>query len=172
MAEEIETKILEVNPRVIRGLLKGAGGKRVMRMNKQTSLFFETRDSRKRGVLRLRQQNKKQFMTIKSHYKVIGGHKVAREYETEVSDIDTLEKGLKVLGFKKIGHIEAMREDWTIFGCMASIMRLPGTLWYVEIEGTGEKIEKIIKLLGYSKKDYYPRPVYKKYGIRSMFLKF
>ena len=172
MAKEIEVKILEIDPKKVRDTIKSKGAKLVMPKNKQINLFYAYKDSQKAGTIRLRKNILGYTLTFKSKLKFNKGHKIMDEFETKIEDFDTVKKGLECLKFKLVGGTEAIREDWKLYNCLVSIVRLPKIPTYVEIEGTKKNILRVAKMLGYTEKDYYPTMIYKKYGIKTKFLKF
>jgi len=171
--KEIEVKILEINPEKIRKILKKHRANIVMPKNLQINEFYKNAETKKSGVtLRLRKNILGNTIAIKSKLRFVKGHKVMHEYETKIEDFEKMKKAVELLGFKQIGAVEAMREDWKFNGCLVSIVKLPNIPIYVEIEGTKSAILKIAKLFGYSEKDYYPKIIYEKYNIKTRFWRF
>jgi predicted adenylyl cyclase CyaB len=167
MVKEVEVKILEINPYRLRKILKKNNSKLVMEKNLQGNYFYSTSEIEKKGIIRLRTNLDEQTISIKSKIKFVRGHKVMNEFETKVGDIKQIIKGLEMLGFKQTGCVEAIREDWKLYGCLVSLVKMPKIPYYVEIEGSKDNILKVAKLLGYSEEDYYPEMIY----IKSMELR-
>lgn len=170
--KEIEVKILEINPQKIREALKKKKAKLVMLKNKQENLFYANPEIEKFGIIRLRKNIFGSTIAFKSKLRFSKGYKVMNEYETEIKDFTKVRKGLELIGLKQIGCIEAIREDWRLYGCLISIVKLPKIPIYLEIEGKKKDILKISKLFSYTEKDYYPKLIYDKYNIKTKFLKF
>lgn len=93
--------------------------------------------------LRLRNANNKYFITYKSwHFNENGKSTHCDEYETEVSDIDQLEKIFKVLNLKSIAIVDKLRKIWIYKDYEISVDLVKGLGDFVEIEYCG-KDEKI-----------------------------
>ena len=172
MAKEIEVKILEINLKKLKNILKDKKAKLVMKSNLQGNYFYSIPEIEDKGVIRLRKDNGGQTIAIKSKLKFSNGHKITKEFETKVENIKEIIAGLEILGFKEIGCVELIREDWKLNKCIISLVKMPKIPYYVEIEGTKKNILTVAKLFGYSEKDYYPEMIYAKYGIKTKFLRF
>ena len=170
--KEIEVKILEINPKKLREILKRKKAKLIMPKNKQGNYFYSNSEIEKKGVIRLRTNISGQTITIKSKLEFSKGHKIMKEFETKVENIKEIMKGFEMLGLKQIGCVEVIREDLKLYNCLISLVKMPKIPYYVEIEGTKKNILKVTKLFGYSKKDYHPELIYGKYKIKTKFLKF
>jgi adenylate cyclase class 2 len=165
--KEIEVKILNVDANRIRNILKRNKAKLIMPKNKQTNAFFGNKLTKKHGVIRLRKNILGNMLTFKSKLKVVRGHKVMDEYSVKIDNFENAKKGLELAGLKQFGWAEVIRDDWKLEGCLVSIMTFPKIPTYVEIEGSEKNISKVAKLLGYSKKEYYPRSILNKYKLKA-----
>jgi len=172
MAKEVEVKILEINVKKLKQILKENKADLVMKKNLQKNYFYSSPEIEKKGVIRLRTNINGQTIAIKSKLKFSKGHKIIKEFETKIESAKEVMMGLEMLGFKQIGCVEVIREDWKLFNCLISLVRMPKIPYYVEIEGNKDNILKVAKLFGYSEADYYPKIIYDKYGIKTKFLRF
>ncbi len=152
---EIEIKILEIDPNKIRRILRLNKAKFIKKVL-QKNIIYENPYTKSKGLaVRIRREGKYTNFTVKSKVQFIKGHKIRREYETEITDFKALEKILELIGLKRSSYAEAKREYWQLFGCSIEIMKMPKIPVFIEIEGAKKNILKIVKLLGYSEKDYF-----------------
>lgn len=172
MGKEIEVKILEISPKKLREILREKRADLLMKKNLQGNYFYSSPEIEKKGIIRLRTNINGQTIAIKSKLKFSKGHKVMNEFETKVDNAEEIMKGLEMLGLKKIGCVEVIREDWKLYHCLISLVKMPKIPYYVEIEGSKQNILKVARLFGYSEADYHPEIIYKKYGINTKFLRF
>jgi adenylate cyclase class IV len=154
--KEIEAKFLEIDIKSIRKKIKAAGGKKIHSLMMYKRYAFSLPDSTKKGYARVRQENKKVTMTIKTYD---ANSKYANESEIELKS--TLEEGrelLLVAGFNQKAYQESLREKWSIDGCNElCIDCIPGLPTYLEIECSNEtNLKKVAKLLDFdlSKAEY------------------
>ena len=164
MVKEVEVKILEINPDKIRIILKKNHAKILMKKGIQESHIYMSPQIKGKGFIRLRKDSLGERITIKSKMKKMRGHKVADEFETSVEDINILAQGLEILGFNKLKDYKSYREDWKFNNCIISLIKYPRIPYYLEIEGSEEKILKVAKLFGYSKKDYCSKSILEIYN--------
>lgn len=172
MAKEVEVKILEVNPKEIKKILKKNKAKLIMKKNLQKSHLYQSAETKDKGIIRLRKDSIGERIAIKTKLKVINGLKVLDEFETAVKNINVLKNGLEILGFKQIGCTESIREDWGLYSCVISLIKLPRVPYYVEIEGSQKNILKVARLFGYSEKDYCVKSVLDIYDIKNKNIRF
>jgi adenylate cyclase class 2 len=122
-------------------------------------------DSR-RAVLRLRKVGDRTLLTYKERIGNDLDVKHKMEFETEVSDVDAMEKIIEMLGYKLSVVYEKRRRTWHLGKVEVVLDELPFGL-YMEIEGTLKNIAKAEKLLGIQKLESeirgYPR-LTAKYG--------
>lgn len=157
---EKEIKILNINPNKIRMILKKNKAKLIMKKHVQKTVLFET----KKGVIRLRKSGDISKIAVKSNFRIVKNHKHLNEYETEIEDIEIMEKGLKDSGLKRIAKRTSDREDWSLHGCIVSLNKYRDIPAYLELEGNPKNIEHVARILGYSKKDYNPHSLFQLYG--------
>lgn len=103
----------------------------------------------KEGIfMRTREEGKKSTFTVKVK-KDDSKYFHREEYEVEISDARKVAEMLSVLGFSNQRIFEKYRQEWTLKGRNASIFfdTLPILGGFLEIEGTKQAIEKIIKEL-------------------------
>jgi adenylate cyclase, class 2 len=100
----------------------------------------------RRAVLRLRKTGESTKLTYKE--RLSNGldvkHKI--EFETQVSDVDAMEKIIGVLGYRLSVVYEKRRSTWHLNDVEVVLDELPFGL-YMEIEGTLKNIAKAEKLL-------------------------
>ena len=173
MNKEIEIKILEINPNKIKKILKKNKAKFIKRVL-QKNVVYDNAYTKSKGVtVRLRKEGKEVSFTIKSPKKVVRGHKVREEYETNLENFEVGEKMLIGMGLKKIAETEAKREYYKWDKCSVEIVKMPKIPVFLEIEGLEKDIAKVVKKLDYSKKDYfsgYP-PVHYKISFKKLVFK-
>lgn len=155
MSKEIEAKFLEVNLNDLRKKIKSIGGKRVHPLMLYRRYVFNLFDTTKNGFARIRQENGKVTMTIKTY----DASKFATETEVELKS--TLEEAKLFMinsGFVQKAYQETLREKWKVDGCPEiAIDTVPGIPTYVELEcKTLADIKRVAKQLDldYSKAEY------------------
>jgi len=145
--KEIEAKFLDIDIKDIRKKIKQAGGKKIHSLMMYRRYAFILPTPTKKGYARVRLENKKVTMTIKTYDPE---SKYANETEVELKS--TLEEGRDLLaagGFVQKAYHETLREKWSIDGCSElCIDCIPGIPTYLEIECSSEaNIKKVAKLL-------------------------
>jgi len=146
--KEIEAKFLDIDIKDIRKKIKQAGGKKIHSMMMYKRYVFRLPDPTKKGYARVRYENKKVTMTIKTYDPE---SKYANETEVELKS--SLEEGKELLvagGFIQKSYQETLREKWSIDGCSElCIDSIPGIPTYLEIECPSEaNVKKVAKQLG------------------------
>ncbi len=160
--KETEVKILNVDEKEIENILLKFGAEQIFN-DEITTQFFDFEDSRitkAKNVLRLREDGKRLLLTFK---KILSKQsaKEAEEYEVEVSDLQTLKKILESLGLSETGNIQKHRTSYRLnhirFDIDTYEKELSCVPTYLEIEAENiELIYKYAELLGYSAKDCLP----------------
>jgi len=168
---EIEVKILNVNSKSIRKILKKNGAKFVKKVFQQNFRYYNAYTKRSHITVRVRKEDEIAILTVKANKKVINGHKVMDEYETLV-DYKNIIPILKTLGFKEFALTEIKREYWKIRHCSVEFCIVPTIPEFMEIEGAPKDIDCVAKMLGYSKKDYVVNEMHKHYPIKTKYLRF
>ena len=93
-------------------------------------------------ALRLRRQRsgdqEKILLTYKGA-KEKDNFKKRQELEVEISDLDSAEKLLSAIGYKRALTVEKRRRIWRLSGCTVALDELPLLGSFVEIEGPDDK---------------------------------
>jgi adenylate cyclase class 2 len=155
MGKEIEAKFLEVDAKEVRKNIIDIGGKLVHPLMLYKRYAFFLINKRQKGYARVRQENGKVTMTIKTYDE----SKYANEYEVELNNsLEEAKEFMVSAGFKIKAYQETLREKWSIAGCSEIVIdTVPGIPTYVELEcNSEENIKKLAKKLGldYSKANY------------------
>jgi predicted adenylyl cyclase CyaB len=161
---EVEIKILNIDPKEIRKLLKQHKAKLVKKVLQGNTHYKNDYAKKHKVTVRLREEGKRGVLTVKTDKTVVNGHKVQDEYETPI-DPKIAKKMLGLLGFKLRRITEMKREYYRLGGCSVEICELPRLPIYLEIEGPASSIKKVAKLLGYSEKDYVAKNAFEIYSI-------
>jgi adenylate cyclase class 2 len=111
----------------------------------QSDILFDDADATliaSDQCLRIRSQSigdsNRFFLTYKGA-KEESDFKKRREIEVEITEAETAQKLLSVLGYKRIQVIEKKRRLWRLGGCSVALDRLPLLGTFVEIEGPNEE---------------------------------
>jgi predicted adenylyl cyclase CyaB len=168
MAKEIEVKILNVDPVKLKKQLSVLGAKHVKNVLQRNEIFKS--DAHPNVMLRLRyettldeKKEKKIIFTTKGDRKIVNGLANVDEYECTIQDVAPFKGMFKLLGFK-LKHIRELRRDYyQLEGCTVEICEVPTIPIFIELEGTEQSIAKVAQLLGYSKKSFDARGLYKIY---------
>jgi adenylate cyclase class 2 len=107
------------------------------------------------AVLRLRKIGDRTILTYKEPVKKDSDFKHRIEHETDVRDVEAMEKIIQALGYKLSVVYEKHRKTWHFRDVEIVLDELPFGL-YMEIEGEVEAIEKAEKELGI--RDLMPEP--------------
>ena len=155
MGKEIEAKFLEVDAKELRKNIIDIGGKLVHPLMLYKRYAFFLINKKQKGYARVRQENGKVTMTIKTYDE----SKYANEYEVELNNsLEEAKEFMVSAGFKIKAYQETLREKWSIAGCSEIVIdTVPGIPTYVELEcNSEENIKKLAKKLDldYSKANY------------------
>jgi adenylate cyclase class 2 len=155
MGKEIEAKFLEVDAKEVRKNIINIGGKLVHPLMLYKRYAFFLINKKQKGYARVRQENGKVTMTIKTYDE----SKYANEYEVELNNsLEEAKEFMVSAGFIIKAYQETLREKWSITGCSEIVIdTVPGIPTYVELEcNSEENIKKLAKKLGldYSKANY------------------
>ena len=155
MGKEIEAKFLEVDAKEVRKNIIDIGGKLVHPLMLYKRYAFFLINKKQKGYARVRQENGKVTMTIKTYDE----SKYANEYEVELNNsLEEAKEFMVSAGFIIKAYQETLREKWSIAGCSEIVIdTVPGIPTYVELEcNSEENIKKLAKKLGldYSKANY------------------
>ncbi|PID31471.1 adenylate cyclase [Candidatus Saccharibacteria bacterium] len=145
---EIEAKILNINPIEIRQKLLDLGAKKIGQYDFRRYVF-DTIPAASNRWIRLRSNGALTTMTVKEiEADTVDGTK---EWEVDVSDMDTALIILEKIGLKPRGYQENKREEYDLDGSQITIDFWPKLKPYIEIESQKPAdITKIAKRLGYS----------------------
>lgn len=152
--EEIEAKVLEIEPDSVRNQLQEHGAEQLF-ADEVRSLFFDYPDGRieENGSLRLRQRGEDAFITLKQDVSREDA-KVMEETEFYVDNADAAQAFLEQLGLEKIHESSKYRETWEKGDVLYVIDRYPGVPPLLEIEAPSlDALEQAYEELGYSMDD-------------------
>ncbi|MBU0536189.1 MAG: CYTH domain-containing protein, partial [Nanoarchaeota archaeon] len=124
---EAEVKILEIDRKDIEKKLLSTGAKKVFD-DEIDAFFFDFDDSRIKkdhNHLRLRKEGDKATLTFKVHLSNKGA-KVCEEYETEVSDFDSMKSILESIGLKVFRRMVKNRISYKLEGVSFEIDKYKG----------------------------------------------
>lgn len=159
--QEIEVKILEVDPQKVAKALAKLGAQKVFDGDIET-LFIDTEDGeihKSRDVLRLRKEGSKTELTYKE-VKFGEKSKVAEEHTVEVSDCDETLKILQLAGLSVKQRMNKHRVSYKTADARFDIDTYRGEFSFIpplmEIEAAEDAIEKYAKQLGYEHKQCLP----------------
>jgi len=187
--EEIEVKILDIAREAVEARLKDAGARLVFD-GEIDAMFFDFPDgsiAAARDLLRLRREGDRVKLTYKGYVEgnpndetrmtnvvsgdtipncgssghVPGHAKVRREFETEVSDFETMRTILERLGLHPVRTVTKHRTTYELPGVRFALDRHTGELAYIpefiEIEvDDRETLEHYTQLLGFTSADWRP----------------
>jgi adenylate cyclase, class 2 len=143
-------------PEETRGVLAGIGATPVRPRHFEDNLLFDDhrRSLRSSGrVLRLRRNDQGACMTVKGPKQELQGVKARPEEEFGVSDFDTAEHALRLLGYEPVFRYQKYREVWRWQDVEIVLDETPvGT--FLEIEGPLATIHAAARALGRSPDDY------------------
>ncbi len=162
---EIEVKILGVNPKEIKKKLKKLGARTVFenRLIHARCYDFPDKSVRKSGDhIRLRKVGKKVEITFK-HLKARRKYKNNEEVDVPVDDFNAMHKFFLRMGLVKYADYRKKRSRYTIGKYQYEIDKYPGIPHFVEVEVKSndvkkavKELEKAVKLLGYTMADTKP----------------
>ena len=101
--------------------------------------------------------------------------KIVEETEITVSDFETTEKILTLLGLQSYRYMEKKRTSYTLNGIHIEIEECPHIPVYAEFEGTQKTIPPLVEELGYSMDETTNMTngeIYKQYGLDPMYQTF
>lgn len=101
----------------------------------------------RRAVLRLRKVGNTSLLTYKESIRNDTDVKHRIEFETEVSDVDAMEKIIGMLGYRLSIVYEKRRRTWHLGNAEIVLDELPFGL-FMEIEGSRKAIAQVERLLG------------------------
>jgi len=154
MNTEIEAKLKVDSLESVESQLQTLGAQ-FIEQHHQIDYYFDDEKSsfaKNNKCLRLRLQSiendKTAFLTYKGP-KQEDDFKKRLEIEIQVSDVESAENLLSVLGYKSKLVIEKKRKIWQLCSCFVALDNLPSLGCFVEIEGPdNSKIAEVQKKLG------------------------
>ncbi len=152
---EIETKILDVQPRSLTAKLKKLGAKETLKTRLIVDWFGPkglTHAGDDPWFMRVRTGSGKTEITWKAHSKVLGASRSHKEINVGVSGHQQACALLEAIGLENYAHQEKDRTSWTLKNWKFDLDRYPQMPAYLEIESGSEKsVQAAIKLLGLQK---------------------
>ena len=146
---EVEIKLLGVDFPKAKKQIMALGGKQIHAEVFQRTARFDTLNDdleKQKTFLRVRTGAKSVITLKEKRGEKTSDYKNSLELETEVGDASIVEEILRHLGYNKEIIMEKYREDYELKGAIVSFDRLPfGN--FVEVEGSPDQIEEVIKLL-------------------------
>ena len=145
MKPEIEAKFLNVDHEALRVKLRELGAKcvvpeRLMRRNMFDYPDGRLRTSRRRKILRLRDEGDRVTLTYKEDNT---DSKYSKEVETTVGDFEIAAQLLQTIGLERYGVIEQRRETWHFGDVEVLLDEWPWIDPFIEIEGPSESAVKL-----------------------------
>ncbi len=152
MAQEIETKVLDIDMVAVKNKLAELGAQKIQ----ETRLFVDWYQTKgeKEGTanwfLRIRSNSEgKHEVTWKGDPKTIGIAKIRREISFLVEEPQKVADLFSEIGLEKYGHQEKDRVTFAFKDWQFDIDQYPGAPAFLEIEGKNEEhLKEGMKLLG------------------------
>lgn len=158
MSLEVEIK-LRVPGSVpsMRQTIREAGFRLRRRRVLERNVLFDTPDLQLRNagmMLRLREAGRKRALTWKGR-SVPGPYKSREELETEINDVNTMERILAKLGYERTFAYDKFREEYSEPGGQ-DLLTLDETPIgnFIELEGAPDWIDGTAALLGFEREEY------------------
>lgn len=150
MQTEFEVRILEINHEEMVKKLESLGAE-LKFSALQERLVYDLKPKSDHKWIRLRTNGKKTTLTIKDlEAKTIDGTK---ELEIEVSDFNTTNELLEVLGYHNRGFQQNKRTQYILDGVEIDLDKWPLIPEYMEIEGSSkEEVYSCLEKLGIDKR--------------------
>ena len=150
--KEVEIKILDVDPIVVKEKLAALGAPCTHERRPIETWLFDNANSDMRGnnqVLRVRRNGEMIEMGFKGRREDNTDFKIVEEVEYEISDATAATRLLEHLGYTPTLHHTKYRTTYTHGSTLVEIEECPGVPPYLEIEGTEEAIRTTVADLGY-----------------------
>ena len=156
MAQEIETKVLDIDAEKVKSKLLALGAQKIQ----ETRLFvdwYRTKEVKESWHLRIRSNSEgKHEVTWKGDPKTVGIAKVRREINFLVEEPQKVAELFEGIGLEKYGHQEKDRTSFSFKDWHFDIDQYPGMPPYLEIEGQNEDhLKEGMKLLGLENNQTY-----------------
>lgn len=166
MKTEYEVRVLEINEKELIQKLEALGATKIGEYN-QKRYVYDLKPASPQKWIRLRTNGEKITLT----YKNIETNKIdgTKELEIEVSDFESTNKILEILGYQNKGYQENKRVQYNLSGVEIDIDTWPLIPAYVEIEGEDEQsVLEMINRLALNEEKVTTldvQSVYMQYGI-------
>jgi adenylate cyclase class 2 len=163
MPIEIEAKLKVKSLAKIESKLKNCGAEFIGKFVQSDMYFDDAKGIIRKAdsALRIRRQlagRKEQITLAFKGPRQKGRFKHRREIQFEAGSVESAEKLLAELGYKKAIVIEKKRREWRLGGCIVALDKLPILGSFVEIEGPSEKkIASVQKKLGLADLVHIPK---------------
>jgi adenylate cyclase, class 2 len=163
---EHEAKILDVDPAEMVRRILDRGGRHVARRSMRRYVYDVTRGDPSTWI-RLRDTGSEVTLAVKKI--VHDGVDGTQETEVAVSDFETTNALLEMLGYRSKAYQENERMSFVLDGAQVEMDTWPLIPPYIEIEATAQDdVIRVAELLGYTEKDLTGEnttKVYARYGI-------
>lgn len=152
MAQELETKVLNVNKESMASKLEGLGAKQILN-TKLTVDWFRLKgiqEGQDPWYLRIRNTSDgKTEVTWKGQSTVHGASRSHKEINFPVADSEKMADLFCEIGLESYAHQEKYRTSWVLNEWRFDLDQYPGMPAYLEIEGKSEEhIQEALTLLG------------------------
>ena len=153
---EIEVKIKIDDVDAVRNSLEKQGAVLFRDRHYESNTLYDFRDNllySKQNALRIREKNKKGFLTFKGAKQSSRKFKIREEYETEVKNVKQLRKIFQSLGLIPVFQYQKYR---TVYRKKKLLICLDETAAgnFIELEGDQSDIVRFANALGFSKQDF------------------
>ncbi len=120
---------------------------------KQTTYGFFSKDSIEKGVFpRIRNEHGKTVFTVKVKTRKKTKYFERKEYSVEIASTEDGINIIKSMGYNQVRTFKKIREEWEFKDIKVVLDKLYfGT--YMEIEGSKDGIERMVKKLGFKNKE-------------------
>ena len=163
MPTEIEAKLKVESLQEVENKLSELDAEFLQEQSQIDYYFDDSEETFKRSdtALRLRRQRsgdqEKILLTYKGA-KEKDNFKKRQEVEVEISDLDSAEKLLSAIGYRRALTVEKRRRIWRLSGCTVALDELPLLGSFVEIEGPDDKtITDLQRGLGLANLSHIPK---------------
>jgi adenylate cyclase class 2 len=149
---EHEVRVLEIDPAHVAGLILAKGGERTVPDRLMRRYVYDITPGDRSRWVRLRDTGNEVTLTIKEI--TDDGISGTRETEVAVSDFETTNTLLGLLGYRPKSYQENRRESFSLDGARLEIDHWPLIPPYLEIEAdTADEVRRIADLLGFRERD-------------------
>lgn len=176
--KEIELKILDINVRKLEKQLVDLGAKKILPLTLIKEKTYNSPDgllNKRKNLFRLRQEDKKIYLTYKYGHKNKNHFRTNQELEIFVDDFKKTNKMLLQLGFTILQIREKKRLSYKLGKVRIEIDKYPPIPAYAEFEGPTKETSTLLKKLNIDIKNTYTYTVagvLKHYKIDKAVIKF